>query len=49
MAVMMTLKSLEVVSEAMSLKRKVAEALLIKELKPTLNVQKKLVQLKLFN
>ena len=48
MAVMMTLKSLEAFSETTPLKRKVAEALLTKELKPTLNVQK-LVQLKLFN
>ena len=30
-------------------KRKIAEALLIKQLKPTLNKQKKLVELKLFN
>ena len=30
-------------------KRKVAEALLIKELQPTLNVQEKSIELKLFN
>ena len=30
-------------------KRKIAEALLIKELKPTLNKQNKLIPLKLFN
>ena len=31
------------------MKRKLSEALLIKELKPTLNIQEKSVPLKLFN
>ena len=30
-------------------RRKIAEALLVKKLKPTLNIQEKLVPLKLFN
>ena len=30
-------------------RRKIAEALLVKKLKPTLNIQEKLVSLKLFN
>ena len=48
MPVMMTLKLLEVVSETTRLK-KVGDALLIKELRPTLNIQEKSVELKLFN
>ena len=48
MPVIMTLKSLEVISET-TFKRKIAEVLLIKELRPTLNIQEKLVELELFN